>query len=187
VGRKGVTSEADLIARCRAGDQEALGELVAVHHERVYRVAYALAGSEEVAQEIVQETLLKAWRGLRGFWGEAALGTWLTRLALNAGRDALRRERRRAALESVLGLLPWARPTAGVSVEERDELDYALRRLSPAARQVLALRYGLDLSISETAQGLGCPEGSKEQGGYVVVLDTESGEPYLLVRLKPVS
>ena len=155
-------AESDLIARCRDGDQEAFRQLVELHHERVYRTAYALTMDAGEADEVVQETLLKAWRGLRRFRGEAALATWLTRLTLNTARDHLRRRRTRDMVSMLPGLrsLQPDRADAVRGVEERDEVQCALLRLSPPARQVVALRYGLDLSLKAIGQVLGCPEGT---------------------------
>src|SRR5919201_5328693 len=95
-------TDLELVSRCRAGSQEAYRELVETYHERVYRAAYALTGNAADAAEVEQDTFVKAWRGLRGFRGEAALGTWLTRLALNAARDHLRRRQRRELLQALL-------------------------------------------------------------------------------------
>src|SRR5919198_4926025 len=94
-----------LIARCRAGDQDAFRELVEQHHERVYRTAFAVTANPVDASDVEQETFVRAWQGLRQFRGEASLATWLTRLALNAARDHLRRRRTRALFGGV-----FARP-----------------------------------------------------------------------------
>src|SRR5919202_6775931 len=155
-----------LAERCRAGDENAFRQLVELHHDRVYRVAYALTANEEDAGDVTQETWLRAWRALRRFRGEAALGTWLTRLALNAARDHLRRRRAWAALQRVLHGLGLANVDDAVdaamrgAIEEGDALQRALMGLSLPARQVVALRYGAALSVAEIAAALGCPEGT---------------------------
>jgi RNA polymerase sigma-70 factor (ECF subfamily) len=154
-------AEQDLITRCRRGDQEAFRLLMDRHHQRVYRTAYAVTGSATEAGDITQETFIKAWRGLPRFRHDAALATWLTRVALNSARDHLRRQRAREVLDAARGLI-HLQPTrdATTAIEDRDELNQALSRLSPRARQVIALRYGLDLPLSEIAEVLGCPEGT---------------------------
>lgn len=151
--------EDDLIVRCRAGDEAAFRHLVESYHGCVYRTAYALTIDPDDASEVVQETFLKAWHGIGQFRGEATLSTWLTRLALNAGADYLRRHRR-GAFRRVLGLVTRYQPDALRTVEDRDELRDAFRQLSEPARQVIALRYGLDLPIAEVARIIGCPEGT---------------------------
>ncbi|MGI8916059.1 MAG: RNA polymerase sigma factor [Chloroflexota bacterium] len=153
-------SERELVRRCRGGDPEAFRRLVESQHERVYRTAYALTGQREAAQEVVQETFLRAWRGLGRFRGEASLATWLTRLAIAAGTDELGRQRRHRLVRQVLAPPVFGRRDPITLVDQRDELDQALTQLSPKARQVIALRYGLDLSLQEIAATLGCPEGT---------------------------
>jgi RNA polymerase sigma-70 factor (ECF subfamily) len=154
------TDELELVARARAGDEDAFDLLVALHHERVYRTAYAVADPADV-DEVVQETWLRAWRGLARFRGEASLGTWLTRLAVNAATDLHRRRRTRAALAAALGrFLPAFAPAPTDAVDDRDELRRALATLGPDARRLLGLRFGLDCSVAEIAAVLGCPEGT---------------------------
>jgi RNA polymerase sigma-70 factor, ECF subfamily len=155
-----MSAESDLAERCRAGDQDAFRELLELFHARVFAVAYALTGDSAEAAEVEQETFIKAWRGLAHFRGDAALGTWLTRLAVNTSRDRLRRVRTRALLNV---LMPWRTPTgqeAFERLEQRDELDHALGHLSATIRQTLALYYGADLRVREVAEALGCAEGT---------------------------
>src|SRR3990170_4602801 len=132
-------SEADLLARCRSGDEEAFRQLVERYDERVYRITYALLAHPADAQEVEQETFLKAWRGIASFRGDAALGTWLTRLALNAAHDHLRRQRTRAAAHQALWLESCPRSDEALQrVEDRDQLRRALQRLSLPLRQTIA-------------------------------------------------
>jgi RNA polymerase sigma-70 factor (ECF subfamily) len=152
-------SEAGLLARCRTGDQEAFRLLVESHQQRVYRVAYAVVPDAEDAAEITQETFIKAWHALPLFRGEASFATWLTRLTLNTARDQLRRSRVRRERDS-------AYPTSIIASDptepfaERDEIARALDLLTPQAREVIALRYGQELSLAEIAAVLACPEGT---------------------------
>jgi RNA polymerase sigma-70 factor (ECF subfamily) len=152
--------DATLVARCRTGDAEAFRVLVGRHRERVYRAAYAVVADPAEAAEAAQDAWVKAWTGLRSFRGDAALGTWLTRMAVNAAVDLLRRRRRRAALDRVVAALPFPRPRSFEAVEDRDELRRALARLSPNARRLVGLRYGLGLGIEEIAAVLTCPVGT---------------------------
>jgi RNA polymerase sigma-70 factor (ECF subfamily) len=75
-------SEADLIAGCRAGRRDALEALVAVHHERLHRIASAMAGAE-AAGDLVQETFLAAVESFPRFRGDAQLSTWLISILRN--------------------------------------------------------------------------------------------------------
>jgi RNA polymerase sigma-70 factor (ECF subfamily) len=152
--------EPGLVARARAGDEDAFRGLVERHQERVYRTAYAVVGDHADAAEVAQETWIKAWRALGGFRGDAAVGTWLTRLAVNAARDHVRRRRVRAAADGLFQER-LARPAGAVeAVEERDALGCALDALSAGQRRLVALRHVLDMTVNEIARLLGVPPGT---------------------------
>lgn len=153
-------TEAGLLARCRAGDHVAFRRLLEQHHQRVYRVAYAVVANADDATEVTQETFIKAWHALPGFRGEATLATWLTRLALNTTRDHLRRTQSRRARESAYSPFNGHAADPTEPTAERDALDRALDQLTPQAREIVALRYGQDLSVAAIAALLGCPEGT---------------------------
>ena len=76
-------SDADLLARCRAGDVDAFEMLYRQHAGRIFALASRLAGSVDQGEDLLQEIFLQAFRKLDSFKGEAALGTWLYRLAVN--------------------------------------------------------------------------------------------------------
>ena len=151
--------EVRLLARCRAGDQEAFRLLLESHHQRIYRVAYAIVPDVEDAAEITQESFIKAWHALPGFRGEATFATWLTRLTLNTARDHLRRSRVRQEHDSVYPATTIASDPAE-PFADRDEIARALDLLTPQAHEVIALRYGQELSLAEIAVVLACPEGT---------------------------
>ena len=78
----------------QAGDQESFNQLVSRWERPIYALAYRTLGREEDARDVVQEAFLRAYRGLRGFKGEAKFSSWLYRITLNLCRDWMRRERR---------------------------------------------------------------------------------------------
>jgi RNA polymerase sigma-70 factor, ECF subfamily len=86
--------EADLIARVRAGEPAAERELYDEHVERVYRLAYRLAGDDELARDITQETFIRVFERLHEFRGEARFSTWLHAIALSMALNALRKVKR---------------------------------------------------------------------------------------------
>jgi RNA polymerase sigma-70 factor (ECF subfamily) len=151
--------ERDLVRRARDGDQEAFRCLVERHHEQVYRTAYAVLADAAGASEVEQDAWVNAWRGLDRFRGEASFVTWVTRLTLNAASDYLRRHARRPTEVRLDGFDVAERPAAW-RVEERDEIDRAMRALGRDARDVVALRYGLDMTVPQIAAALGCPQGT---------------------------
>src|SRR3954449_7423214 len=79
-----------LVDRCRAGDLDAFEELYAAHAGKLFSVACRMLGNQSDAEDILQEIFLSAHRKLDGFRGDAALGTWLYRLAMNQCLDHLR-------------------------------------------------------------------------------------------------
>jgi RNA polymerase sigma-70 factor (TIGR02960 family) len=84
-----------LLGRARAGDERAFGDLVAAYRSELQLHCYRIVGSVQDAEDLVQETLLGAWRGLDGFEGRASLRSWLYRIATNRCLNALRDRGRR--------------------------------------------------------------------------------------------
>jgi RNA polymerase sigma factor (sigma-70 family) len=78
------------LARARAGDEEAFRELTEPHRRELQLHCYRILGSMQDAEDLVQETLLAAWRGLHGFEGRASVRSWLYRIATNRCLNALR-------------------------------------------------------------------------------------------------
>ncbi len=162
--------EHDLVERSRHGDRQAFREIVERHQDEVFYLGLGLLRNRHDAEDLVQEVFIRAYRSLERFRGQASLGTWLYRIAVNACRDYQRRERFQALQES-LGLTsdperwveerPDADPErAAASTELRRHVARAMRRLSPAERSVFVLRQFNQLSIRETAEVLGRAEGT---------------------------
>jgi RNA polymerase sigma-70 factor, ECF subfamily len=86
--------ERALIARALGGDPAAERSLYDTHVERVYRLAYRMAGDDALAQDFVQDTFVRAFSRLGDFRGEAAFGTWLTSIAVSVSINGLRKVRR---------------------------------------------------------------------------------------------
>jgi RNA polymerase sigma-70 factor (ECF subfamily) len=172
---------ADVIAAARAGDESAFAELVA-RHERELRVhCYRMLGSFDEAEDLVQETLLRAWKNLGGFEGRSSLRAWLYRIATNACLDALDGRARRVLPQDLAGpsrpaaarpartdiawLQPFpdrliepvepadAQPDAVAVSRETIELAFlaAIQHLPPRQRAALILRDVLGWPARETA------------------------------------
>ena len=150
--------------RARRGDERAFAELVRMHQEIAFRVAYLISGGE--AEDAVQDGVLKAWRALGRFRPGAPFRPWLLRIVANEARNRRRASGRRAALELRAareevsgGAAPS--PEAGLlAAEERTRLLAALETLPEDARTALACRYLLDLTEAETAAALGIRRGT---------------------------
>lgn len=149
----------------RAGDSDAYAELVRRHAHAAHRTAVFLGAGAD-AEDIVQESLVKAYRALGGFRKGASFRPWLLRIVANETRNLHRSARRRVAREIAsqdlfLGTDEAADPaTSALTAERRSELLAALARLSEPYRRVIACRYLLDLDETETATVLGWPRGT---------------------------
>jgi RNA polymerase sigma-70 factor (ECF subfamily) len=114
----------------------------------------------ELARDAVQDGLLRAWRDLPGLRDPERFDAWLRRLVVNACLDIARRRRRRAIEVELSPLHVPSTPDGTRSLEHREEVDLALKRLDPAHRAVVALHYLLGLPLAEVATALGIPLGT---------------------------
>ena len=87
-------TDEELVARAITGDSESFNQLVRRWERQIYALAYRVLGREEEARDVCQETFLRAFRGIKGFKGQAKFSSWLYRIALNLCRDWIRKERR---------------------------------------------------------------------------------------------
>ncbi len=161
----GTRNEADLVQAVRAGEVAAFEQLISPYEGRVYQTVLRITGNAADAADVYQNTMLKAFERLDGFRGEAAFGTWLYQIAVNA---ALMHRRSVAnnpvVAEDDLPRFNWmggyARPVQGwgESAEDqayraqlREELQAALGALPAIDRSVVWLKDGLGLSHEEIA------------------------------------
>jgi RNA polymerase sigma-70 factor (ECF subfamily) len=159
------TPEAELVSRARGGDRDAFGVLVTRHQEVAFRTACVVCGDAADAQDAAQEALLKAYLALGRFRDGAPFRPWLLAIVANEARNRTRSAGRRTqlALRAGAALDEHAAPGADVAVlagAERDTLLAALGRLASDHRELLTLRYLLDLSERECAAVLGCRPGT---------------------------
>lgn len=159
--------EAGLVSAARAGDSTAFGELVERNKRRIFRLAQNITRNREDAEDVLQETFVRAFTHLGGFQGDSRFSTWLTRIAINQSLMKLRKRRADTLaldtrVETEGGSLPreivdWGpNPEQRYSQQELQEiLALALGRLSPALRVVVQLRDIEEFSTEETAQALG--------------------------------
>jgi RNA polymerase sigma-70 factor (ECF subfamily) len=161
-------SERDLIARSRDGDRSAFGQLYVLYESGIYRYAYRLLEDADEADDIRQETFVRAYLSLSRFRGEAGFRTYLLTICANLCRDRMRQRHRRPV--SSYGLAPSEFAAASQSLtresadpfrllEQADQAKRvwrALRRLPPGPREILLLRHVEGLEIEEIAQIVGC-------------------------------
>jgi len=145
-----------------AGDEAALRQLYARHGRRLFAYAYRITGSAEVAEEVVQESLLAAWHGAGRFRGDGRAIAWLLgivhRQALNATR---RKQYPTVSLDDAAQPAGDADPLDHAASAERDAaLGAALAELSVDHRAAIELVFYHGLSMAEAAQVCGCPPGT---------------------------
>jgi RNA polymerase sigma-70 factor (ECF subfamily) len=160
--------ESALVARAQAGDTNAFSELVEHYDRRVFRMAKQITQNDDDAEDVLQETFLKAYTHLGDFHGNSKFYTWLVRIAVNEALMKLRKRRSDRTVpldepidtgedEVVREIAVWDQsPEDSYSREELGQvLDQAIQGLKPAYRTVFILRDIEELSIEETAEALG--------------------------------
>jgi RNA polymerase sigma-70 factor, ECF subfamily len=166
--------EAELIRRVCSGEHEAFYELVRPYERAIYFAAKSVLDNPADAEEVAQETVLKAFNALPNFRFEAKFSTWIIQIAINESRMKLRKDRRHlyesidAQREDEEGdfrpkdLADWRDiPSEELQRKElRDALKRAMASLAPKYREVLVLRDVQHVSIAETAKILGITEAS---------------------------
>lgn len=175
----------DFLASLRVGDPKAFEDMVKMYQHRIYGVALRMMGSRADAEEVAQETFLRAHRALADFRGDAKLSTWLyaiasrlclNRLASGEGKMA----RRRADVEEMADLV-WDQPGGNLERDEREAAVHrALAELPEERRVVIVLRDFEGLSYDEIAAALGLELGTVRSRLHRARLDLkEKLERYL--------
>ena len=168
--------DAELVVRCRAGDDGAFAMLVERYQNRAFRTAFGVLEDREDCLEVVQDAFVRAYRAIGGFRGEAEFGTWLHRIVVNLAKNRLRYRRRRrddwkVSLDANPGdkarvAVPEFADTAddpAAAAAARDDhgrVRKALRGLPETLREALCLRDVDGLSYAEIAVRLHCEIGT---------------------------
>ena len=149
-----------LVERARGGDRHAFAELVRMSGARLDAAARLILRDSDLAQDAVQETLIRAWRGLPGLREPATFDHWLHSLVVRACIDLIRKRRRRVIEVELTPLhdAPSLDPT--MRIADRDQFDRVLARLEPEARAVVVMHFYLDVPLPRVAQTLGIPVGT---------------------------
>ena len=160
--------DAQVIARILAGDRELFHELIRPHEKSLYLAAYSLLHNEADAEDVAQEAVLKAYRNLANFRGDAKFSTWLITIGINEARGRLRHARViefesiDEPVEEGSDITPavisdWREvPNEALERKEvRELLARAIEDLPETYRQVFVLRDVDEMSIAETAAALG--------------------------------
>ena len=155
---------AGLVAAARGGDRSAFEALVRATTADTYTLAFRLTGNEEDARDVVQETYLRAYKGIGKFRGDAQFSTWLYRITANCAANQLGRRKRHRHDEladdaPLVDLVPDHDPSAQAEAANlRERLLGALDDLPPRLRAVVVLRDVYDLPHEAIADELGITE-----------------------------
>lgn len=158
-------SDADTVALARDGDSDAFRTLVERHGRAVYRIAYRMTGTPQDAEDVVQDTFLKAYRQLGHFESRANFGTWVHRIAVNCAIDLIRSRPRREARHDAPqreqdGAAEWngtgqASPERlMLSTEVQERVQSAMAALSRRERAAFVMRHFEGQSIDEISRAL---------------------------------
>ena len=151
-------ADSELVAKARRGDAGAFHDLVDRHADRLFRLAVSLVGNSADAEDVVQETLIGAFRGLSRFEGRASVKTWLTRILVIQAAQFRRRKR---PVQSISETQPTTKDQPAGS-EAKLDVQAAMQQLSPEHRQVIVLRELEQMTYDEIAQVLDVPQGTVE-------------------------
>src|SRR5260370_26928907 len=158
-------------ARAKAGDAAAFRVLVERHSRPLFRLAFRMTGNEQDAEDIVQETFLRAYRRIGKFDERASFGTWLYRITVNCSVDLLRARKRRSEqsgptnpeMDDLIQSLPASSPTPdrmAMSGEAKQRIAEAMEELSASERTAFVLRHFEGMCIDEVSRVLGCRPGA---------------------------
>jgi len=162
-------ADALLASQILAGDRSAFEQLMRQYNRRLYRLARAALRDDAEAEDALQEAYLSAFRRIAQYRGEAALGTWLSRLVLNECLGRLRRRARRDNVVQILSPSSDVELDMAISTDESPEraatraevrslLERKLDELPQSFRTVFVMRCVEEMSVEETAAALEVPE-----------------------------
>jgi len=158
-GTEGATVR-DLVLRAQNGDRDAFAALVGMTSDRMYGLAARILRDNDFAEDALQAALITVWRQLPTLRDPDRFEAWVRRLLVHACYAEARRRRSWAANVRVLPVDGPAAPDGLVSIDDRDALDRAFRRLTVEQRAVFVLHHHVGLPLTEIADTLGIPAGT---------------------------
>ncbi|RJP79816.1 MAG: sigma-70 family RNA polymerase sigma factor [Candidatus Zixiibacteriota bacterium] len=179
-----IVGDEELVQRGRQGDAQAFGLLVERYQDPIYTLVSRTLGDPVRAQDVAQETFIRAWRALPGFHGQSKFSSWLYRIALNCCYSELRR---RGVPAETLDPEQWdglkdAASEGGIErdLERRDLVERLLRRLPPLYRYLVTLFYLEGLDCQEIARITERPVGTVKAYLHRARAELRRGAEHLL-------
>lgn len=161
------SGDAELLTRMRAGQQAAFAVLMRSNNQRLFRLARGFLEDAAEAEDVLQESYVRAFTHLDGFRGQSSLATWLARIVLNEALGRRRRRRPTVDINDIAetpiagdGYAAFSEPTPEQAIARREirrAIEKAVDELAPPFRSVFILRAVEQMSIEETAACLGIP------------------------------
>ncbi len=160
--------EQELVTRARKGDEEAFRLLVEDNQHRIYSLALRYTRRHEDADEVAQETFLRAHRSLKRFRGDAGFSTWVYRIAVNCCLSHRRKRSRMNEVGTDENEKQWEVPDVknpsplrhAMSSQTRGLINRAMDDLSPQQKMVFVMKFLQQRTIAEIAGRIGCAEGT---------------------------
>ncbi len=152
-------NEEDLVRRAQSGDKGAFELLAKLHARTLFRMAYRLVNSAEVAEDITQEALMKAYQNIGSFRGDSKFSSWLIQIVVNTGRNVLRGQNRRneSNIEDEVIAAEHKDYQKIEGLQTMTRLKAAVDALPPRQKLALELRLFEELSFKEIATIMDCP------------------------------
>ena len=177
-------TDAAFVAKARLGDADAYRVLVERHSRALFRLAYRMTCNESDAEDVVQESFMRAYRQLGKFDERASFGTWLYRIAANCALDLVRSRKRRSeqmapaeadtdsSMPDPMLNLPATGPTperSAYSTEVRERVAEAMKDLSATERTAFVLRHFEGMCIEDVSRVLECQPGAAKHSVFRAV------------------
>jgi RNA polymerase sigma-70 factor, ECF subfamily len=161
--------ESEWIRQIAQGDERAFERLFRCYAPRIFRFAMSYLNDPALAEEVVQETMIAVWKNAKDYKEQSQLSTWILGIARNKALDRARARQREPELLREIDRRASGRVTPE-QIARRDSqaerVRSALEKLSPEHREVIMLAFYNELSYSEIAQILNCPEGTVKSRVY---------------------
>jgi RNA polymerase sigma-70 factor (ECF subfamily) len=176
-------TDAAAVSRARTGDSDAYRVLVERHSRSLFRLAFRMTGNQQDAEDVVQESFMRAYKQLAKFDERASFGTWLYRIAANCSLDLVRSRKRRSEhlapqeatgseMDDPVTLLPSPDPTPermALSSEVRERVETAMQELSATERTAFVLRHFEGMCMEEVSRVLDCQPGAAKHSVFRAV------------------